>query len=308
MNTLKDVAIHGFRPIEIQSIPALLWRSSSESTQAWPAEPIQLPYAIGDTPNTQEKVEHYCEQLNDQFSALRDIPAKVYLQRRDEFRDGKTPNLNARHRAARDEIKDLLVDQLHEDGYSLREAEQLAHIYLSSQAVLHNPDREFGGSPDFAVTPDGLAKLGDRYVNSSIGRQHRDNLAITDHAAEIAVDQGYGDLPLNIDLTLTHNGAHRSLMRAQSPAISGQVSDALHHDPPSIPAEQALTAFLTHTQEAPPRGPKKPFPPPAPMPRRTPADVQASIRSHLTKLQGARQRPQGMSPPGPQQRHKGLGR
>ncbi|MBC9245132.1 hypothetical protein H4P12_00020 [Paracoccus sp. 11-3] len=107
--------------------------------------------------------DEYRDQLKKQEEELNDMSPEEYLERRRAYKEGETTRGGAAQREARKEWLEKRRDALLEtEGYSKRQAEQLANDEAKGLAALHALDLVAGGL-------DKIWRMGHRGINSSIG-------------------------------------------------------------------------------------------------------------------------------------------
>src|SRR5699024_1931876 len=86
---------------------------------------------------------------------------------------------NAAQNMARQEALKDKVTELRKQGLTRQEAQKQVENWLSSKAVLHNPDQIAGGNPL------NIGGLGDKGINSSLGIQWRYRIDLIDEKIQM---------------------------------------------------------------------------------------------------------------------------
>ena len=115
--------------------------------------------------NPADKAE-YIRQLKNQEEALNNLTIQEYLDNIENYKiNGRGSESAKVQKQIRKDALNSKIEELRNSGMSYSEAKKQAEKWLSTQAVLHNPDMIAGGNP-FSVTGVGEAR-----INSSIGSQ-----------------------------------------------------------------------------------------------------------------------------------------
>lgn len=128
------------------------------------------------TKNAKGDPKEYDRQLADQEKGLNDLTVKEYLEGREKYQDIGRKGTGAAQSAARDkyaaELTDGFKKELGKQGVvgaaAQTQAAGMAADKMKTLAALHNPDMIAGGK-------DVVTNMGDKGVNSSIGRQWTHN-------------------------------------------------------------------------------------------------------------------------------------
>ncbi|MBJ7944648.1 MULTISPECIES: polymorphic toxin type 15 domain-containing protein [Bacillus cereus group] len=123
--------------------------------------------------------EEFARQLKDQEKGMNELTVHEYRENRNRFIDkGRAIEGNAYQQAARERALRDKIDELFEQGLTLKEAKTQANEWMKTQAALHNPDQVAGGRPEI------IGGMGDKRVNFSIGSQWRTRIKIVDKQIE----------------------------------------------------------------------------------------------------------------------------
>ncbi|NPC94183.1 transposase [Bacillus sp. WMMC1349] len=123
--------------------------------------------------------KEFARQLKDQEKAMNELTVYEYRENRKRFIDkGRAKEGNAYQQAARERALRDKIDELFEQGLTLKEAKTQANEWMKTQAALHNPDQVAGGRPEK------IGGMGDKRVNFSIGSQWRSRIKIVDKQIE----------------------------------------------------------------------------------------------------------------------------
>ncbi|MED0952076.1 polymorphic toxin type 15 domain-containing protein [Bacillus mobilis] len=123
--------------------------------------------------------EEFARQLKDQEKGMNELTVHEYWENRNRFIDkGRAIEGNAYQQAARERALRDKIDELFEQGLTLKEAKTQANEWMKTQAALHNPDQVAGGRPEI------IGGMGDKRVNFSIGSQWRTRIKIVDKQIE----------------------------------------------------------------------------------------------------------------------------
>lgn len=123
--------------------------------------------------------EEFARQLKDQEKGMNELTVHEYWEKRNRFIDkGRAIEGNAYQQAARERALRDKIDELFEQGLTLKEAKTQANEWMKTQAALHNPDQVAGGRPEI------IGGMGDKRVNFSIGSQWRTRIKIVDKQIE----------------------------------------------------------------------------------------------------------------------------
>ena len=273
-------------------------------------EPVRVAYFTGHpgTLATQYPAE-FSLQLARQYEALSYITVADYIEYRDKTARARTPEAIKR---ARDDLRKAIVINLTRyHGVLEPEAQKKARKAVGMLAALHEPDQILQGPHALAATE---AVWGNRYVNSSLGPQHKANATLLDDAAQTLQKLAREE---NREEDLKHYYLNVEVVLCKSPILAEQIRQDMVTIIPASP-EHALPSPYTSvtidslTQEAsdqttPTRAPPAQTPPaqtapqPGPQP---PAVQQATI--HQQSTQQPTPRTQQKQPTTPEQQEKEL--
>ena len=268
-------------------------------------EPVRVVYFTGHpgTLATQYPAE-FSRQLARQYEALSYITVADYIKYRDKTARARTPKeIND----ARNKLEQAIFDNLTENyGVPELEAQKKAREAVGVLAALHEPDQILQGPHALAATE---AVWGNRYVNASLGPQHKANAALLDKAAQTLQKLAQKQ---NREEDLKHYYLNVEVVLCKSPILAEQIRQDMVTIIPASP-EHALPSPYTSvtidslTQEAsdqttPTRAPPtQTAPQPGPQP---PAVQQATI--HQQSTQQPTPRTQQKQPTTPEQQEKEL--
>ncbi|PEF08795.1 hypothetical protein CON23_30545 [Bacillus thuringiensis] len=145
--------------------------------------------------------EEFARQLKDQEKGMNELTVHEYRENRNRFIDkGRAIEGNAYQQAARERALRDKIDELFEQGLTLKEAKTQANEWMKTQAALHNPDQVAGGRPEI------IGGMGDKRVNFSIGSQWRTRIKIVDKQIEEIVKNMTSEQLKNtyLNVKLTH--------------------------------------------------------------------------------------------------------
>ena len=268
-------------------------------------EPVRVAYFTGHsgTLATQYPAE-FSRQLARQYEALSYITVADYIEYRNKTARARTPEAIKR---VRDDLRKAIAKNLtRHHGLKKKEAQKKARKAVGVLAALHEPDQILQGTHELAATE---AVWGNRYVNSSLGPQHKANAALLDDVAQTLQKLAREE---NREEDLKHYYLNVEVVLCKSPILAEQIRQDMVTIIPASP-EHALPSPYTSvtidslTQEAsgqttPPRAPPaQTAPQPGPQP---PAVQQATI--HQQSTQQPTPRTQQKQPTTPEQQEKEL--
>ncbi|MFI1915928.1 polymorphic toxin type 15 domain-containing protein [Nocardia sp. NPDC020380] len=173
----------------------------------------QVDFKMGRTANTQNNVSETIDQISGQVDGINKMTANELLHNlRTVARKGKAQkDANKIFKAAvkQEELKKALR-LLRTDPAKLggKTPEKFAEAQMKQRtkgfAALHEPDIVAGGKDVIPFDVNGMPRMGDRYVNSSLGSQwaHRGLANDLRRYAEDLVRAGQGDHLLNVEWSL----------------------------------------------------------------------------------------------------------
>ena len=267
-------------------------------------EPVRVAYFTGHsgTLATQYPAE-FSRQLARQYEALSYITVADYIKYRKETARARTPK---EIKDARNKLGKAIAENLVYLGLKREKAQKKAREAVGMLAALHEPDQILQGPHALAATE---AVWGNRYVNSSLGPQHKANAALLDDAAQTLQKLAQKQ---NREEDLKHYYLNVEVVLCKSPILAEQIRQDMVTIIPASP-EHALPSPYTSvtidslTQEAsgqttPTRAPPaQTAPQPGPQP---PAVPQATI--HQQSTQQPTPRTQQKQPTTPEQQEKEL--
>ena len=289
-------------------------RSSPSSSYIPPTkphsnEPVRVVYFTGHpgTLATQYPAE-FSRQLARQYEALSYITVADYIKYRDKTARARTPEAIKR---IRNDLRKAIAENLVYLGLKKEKAQKKAREAVGMLAALHEPDQILQGPHALAATE---AVWGNRYVNSSLGPQHKANAALLDDAAQTLQKLAREE---NREEDLKHYYLNVEVVLCKSPILAEQIRQDMVTIIPASP-EHALPSPYTSvtidslTREAsgqttptraPPAqtAPAQTAPQPGPQP---PAVQQATI--HQQSTQQPTPRTQQKQPTTPEQQEKEL--
>ena len=246
----------------------------------------------------------FSRQLARQYEALSYITVADYIKYRKETARARTPD---DIKEVRDDLRKAIADNLTENyGVLELEAQEKAREAVGVLAALHEPDQILQGTHELAATE---AVWGNRYVNSSLGSQHKANVTLLDDVAQTLQKLAREE---NREEDLKHYYLNVEVVLCKSPILAEQIRQDMVTIIPATP-EHALPSPYTSvtidslTQEAsgqttPTRAPPaQTAPQPGPQP---PAVQQATI--HQQSTQQPTPRTQQKQPTTPEQQEKEL--
>ncbi|MBC1458183.1 hypothetical protein HB850_10470 [Listeria newyorkensis] len=141
---------------------------------------------IDDVPRTEEILVNFkrnpkhdeaefLRQLQNQEEGMRKLTVDEFLTNRDDYLlNGRSSQGDSAQKLARKQATQDKIDDLMEEGFSYREAEEKASEWIKDKAALHDPDQVAGGNPTL------INGVGDSRVNSSLGSQWRTRIGAID--------------------------------------------------------------------------------------------------------------------------------
>lgn len=252
-------------------------------------EPVRVAYFTGrsGTLATQYPAE-FSRQLARQYEALSYITVADYIKYRDKTARARTPD---DIKEARNKLEQAIAENLTENyGVPELEAQEKARKAAGVLAALHEPDQILQGTHALTATE---AVWGNRYVNSSLGPQHKANATLLDEAAQTLQKLAQKQ---NREEDLKHYYLNVEVVLCKNPTLAEQIRQNLITIIPATP-EHTLPSPYTSvtidslTQEAsdqttptraPPTqtAPAQTAPQPGPQP---PAVQQATIHQQSTQ-------------------------
>ena len=273
-------------------------------------EPVRVAYFTGHsgTLATQYPAE-FSRQLARQYEALSYITVADYIKYRKETARARTPD---DIKEARNKLGKAIAENLtRHHGLKKEEAQEKARKAVGVLAALHEPDQILQGTHELAATE---AVWGNRYVNSSLGSQHKANAALLDEAAQTLQKLAQKQ---NREEDLKHYYLNVEVVLCKSPILAEQIRQNLITIIPATPAHTLPSPYTSVTidsltkealnQATPTRAPPTQTPPaqtapqPGPQP---PAVQQATI--HQQSTQQPTTRTQQKQPTTPEQQDKEL--
>lgn len=139
--------------------------------------PVNLKFTC---PDGMDKKE-FTRQLKGQERGINSQSVAQNIENRNNFQkrlqetgNGRSPEGNMAQKEAREKALAKRIETNQSNGMTFKEAKEEAENWIKNQAALHNPDQIAGGDPTK------VSRMGDARVNSSIGRQWRDNVGQLD--------------------------------------------------------------------------------------------------------------------------------
>ncbi|MDO5053199.1 MAG: polymorphic toxin type 15 domain-containing protein, partial [Pseudoclavibacter sp.] len=164
---------------------------------------VRLAFHTGSqkNPALHGQAREFARQLARQQDGLNAMTAEQYLQGRALYKNYGRGGSKEQERARKD-YEENLTESNKDRGMSESEARRVARSSMETLAALHEQDGTAGGQNRIGRDPFGNPSLGTSGVNSSIGRQHQDNVQLLDQAAVHMLRTGQGQALLNVEVVL----------------------------------------------------------------------------------------------------------
>lgn len=192
-------------------------------------EPVRVAYFTGrsGTLATQYPAE-FSRQLARQYEALSYITVADYIKYRKKTARARTPKeIND----ARNKLEQAIVANLTRyHGVPELEAQEKAREAVGVLAALHEPDQILQGTHALAATE---AVWGNRYVNASLGPQHKANATLLDEAAQTLQKLAREE---NREEDLKHYYLNVEVVLCENPILAEQIRQDLITIIPATPA------------------------------------------------------------------------
>lgn len=243
-------------------------------------EPVRVAYFTGrsGTRATQYPAE-FSRQLARQYEALSYITIADYIKYRNKTARARTPKeIND----VRDDLKQAIVANLTRHyGVLELEAQEKAREAVGVLVALHEPDQILQGTHELAATE---AVWGNRYVNSSLGPQHKANATLLDEAAQTLQKLAQKQ---NREEDLNHYYLNVEVVLCKNPILAEQIRQNLITIIPATPAHTLPSPYTSVTidsltKEASGQATPTRAPPPAPT---APAPVRAGEQTRTESTQ-----------------------
>ena len=243
-------------------------------------EPVRVAYFTGrsGTLATQYPAE-FSRQLARQYEALSYITVADYIKYRKKTARARTPKeIND----ARNKLEQAIVVNLTRyHGVPELEAQEKAREAVGVLAALHEPDQILQGTHELAATE---AVWGNRYVNASLGPQHKANATLLDKAAQTLQKLAQKQ---NREEDLNHYYLNVEVVLCESPILAEQIRQGLVTIIPTPPAHALPSPYTSMTidsltKEASGQATPTRAPPPA---STTPAPVRTGEQTRTESTQ-----------------------
>lgn len=233
LQDIRDARAHS-SPEPLPGVQIENARSSSSSPYIPPTkphsnEPVRVAYFTGHsgTLATQYPAE-FSRQLARQYEALSYITVADYIEYRTQTARARTPKeIND----VRGDLRKAIAKNLtRHHGLKKKEAQKKAREAVGVLAALHEPDQILQGTHALAATE---AVWGNRYVNASLGPQHKANATLLDEAAQTLQKLAREE---NREEDLKHYYLNVEVVLCENPILAEQIRQDLITIIPATPA------------------------------------------------------------------------
>ena len=233
LQDIRDARAHS-SPEPLPGVQIENARSSSSSPYIPPTkphsnEPVRVAYFTGHsgTLATQYPAE-FSRQLARQYEALSYITVADYIEYRTQTARARTPKeIND----VRGDLRKAIAKNLtRHHGLKKKEAQKKARKAVGMLAALHEPDQILQGTHALAATE---AVWGNRYVNASLGPQHKANATLLDEAAQTLQKLAREE---NREEDLKHYYLNVEVVLCENPILAEQIRQDLITIIPATPA------------------------------------------------------------------------